>query len=49
MTEKDYYVPFADYGEDRLEEKHSKFTGRLWRVETAEEAVAKIKQMRDVY
>ena len=41
--EKDYFVPFADYGEDKFEEKRSKFTGRLWHVETAEEAVAKIK------
>ena len=39
--EKDYFVPFADYGEDKFEEKRSKFTGRLWHVETAEEAVAK--------
>ena len=43
--EKDYFVPFADYGEDKFEEKRSKFTGRLWHVETAEEAVAKIKEM----
>ena len=40
--EKDYFVPFASYGEDKFEEKRSKFTGRLWHVETAEEAVAKI-------
>ena len=33
--EKDYFVPFADYGEDKFEEKRSKFTGRLWHVETA--------------
>ena len=25
--EKDYFVPFADYGEDKFEEKRSKFTG----------------------
>lgn len=30
--EKDYFVPFADYGEDKFEEKRSKFTGRLWHV-----------------
>ena len=47
--EKDYFVPFADYGEDKFEEKRSKFTGRLWHVETAEEAVAKIKEMRETY
>ena len=45
--EKDYFVPFADYGEDKFEEKRSKFTGRLWHVETAEEAVAKIKAQAD--
>ena len=47
--EKDYFVPFADYGEDKFEEKRSKFTGRLWHVETAEEAVAKIKEMRETF
>lgn len=47
--EKDYFVPFASYGEDKFEEKRSKFTGRLWHVETAEEAVAKIKEMRETY
>lgn len=47
--EKDYLIPFADYAEDSFVEKRSKFTGRLWRVETAEEAVAKIRQMRETY
>lgn len=47
--EKDYFVPFAAYGEDKFEEKRSKFTGRLWRVETAEEAVSRIKEMRETY
>ena len=45
----DYFVPFLDYGEDKFEEKRSKFTGRLWHVETAEQATAKIKEMRDTY
>ena len=49
MMEKDYLVPFAEYGEDKFEEKRSKFTGRLWRVETAEEAVSCIKEMRETY
>ena len=40
---KDYFVPFSEYGEDKFEEKHSKFTGRLWRVESAEQAVARVK------
>lgn len=47
--EKDYFVPFDAYGEDRFEEKRSKFTGRLWRVETPDEAVAKIKEMRETH
>ena len=47
--EKDYFVPFADDGEDKFEEKRSKFTGRLWHVETAEDAVAKIKEMRETF
>lgn len=47
--EKDYFVPFAAYGEDKFEEKRSKFTGRLWRVETTEEAVSRIKEMRETY
>lgn len=49
MEEKDYLVPFAAYGEDSFVEKRSKFTGRLWRVETAEEAVARIREMRETY
>ena len=47
--EKTTLCLFADYGEDKFEEKRSKFTGRLWHVETAEEAVAKIKEMRETY
>ena len=47
--DKDYFVPFADFGEDKFEEKRSKFTGRLWHVETAEDAVAKIKEMRETF
>ena len=47
--EKDYYIPAEPYGEDHFTEKRSKFTGRLWRVETPEEATAKIKEMRETY
>ena len=47
--EKDYFVPFAAYGEDKLEEKRPKSTGRRWRAETAEEAVSRIKEMRETY
>ncbi|MDO5141404.1 MAG: YigZ family protein [Eubacteriales bacterium] len=42
-------MPYLDYGEDKFEEKRSKFTGRLWHVESAEQAVAKIKEMRETY
>ncbi len=45
----DYFVPFSEYAEDKFEEKHSKFTGRLWRVESAEEATEKLKHMRDKF
>lgn len=45
----DYFIPFLEYGEDRFEEKRSKFTGRLWRVESAAEAMEKLKQMRGEY
>lgn len=47
--EKDYFIPFEAYAEDSFVEKRSKFTGRLWRVETPEEATAKIKEMRETY
>lgn len=46
---KDYFVPFEPYGEDAFAEKRSKFTGRLWHVESQEDAVAKIKEMREKY
>ena len=46
---KDYFIPAEPYGEDRFEEKRSKFTGRLWHVETPEEATAKIREMRETY
>lgn len=49
MTQHDYFVPFEAYAEDKFVEKRSKFTGRLWRVETPEAAVAKIKEMRETY
>ena len=47
--EKDYFVPLPITARTKFEEKRSKFTGRLWHVETAEEAVAKIKEMRETY
>ena len=47
--EKDYLIPFAEYAEGSFVEKRSKFIGRLWRVKTAEQATAKIKEMRETY
>lgn len=49
MIVKDYLIPFERYGEDAFTEKRSKFTGRLWHVETPEEATAKVKEMRETY
>lgn len=47
--EQAYLIPFLPYGEDRFEEKHSKFIGRLWQAQTADEAVARVKEMRETY
>lgn len=47
--EHEYLVPFSEYAEDRFVEKRSKFTGRLWRVETPEEAMDRIREMRETY
>lgn len=49
QQEKDYLVPFSPYAADSFVEKRSKFIGRLWRVETAEQAIAKIKETRESY
>lgn len=45
----DYLVPFLDYGEDSFVEKKSKFTGRLWKVETPEAAIARINETKEAY
>ncbi len=47
--EKDYLVPYLDFAEDSFVEKRSKFYGRLWHVESAEEATARIKECREKY
>ncbi len=44
MTE--YLIP-SGYGEAELVEKRSRFIGRVWVTETEEEAVARIKEMRE--
>lgn len=43
-----YRVP-AGYGEAELIEKRSRFISRVWPVETEDEAIAKIKEMREKY
>ena len=42
---EEYLVP-TGYGEDEFIEKKSRFIGRLWPVETEEEALEKIQQMK---
>jgi uncharacterized YigZ family protein len=44
MTE--YLIP-SGYGEAELVEKRSRFIGRVWLTETEDEAVARIKEMRE--
>ncbi len=41
-----YLIP-AGYGEAELVEKHSRFIARIWPVESEEEAVGHIKEMRE--
>ena len=41
-----YLVP-AGYGEAELIEKHSRFIARVWRTDTEEEALEKIREMRE--
>ena len=41
----EYLVP-TDFGEDEFVEKKSRFIGRVWPVETEEEALAKIQEMK---
>ena len=42
---EEYLVP-TDYGEDEFIEKKSRFIGRVWPVETEEEALARIQEMK---
>ena len=41
----EYLVP-TDFGQDEFVEKKSRFIGRVWPVETEEEALAKIQEMK---
>lgn len=45
---EEYLVP-TGYGEDEFIEKKSRFIGRVWCVETEEEALEKIQQMKKQY
>ncbi len=45
---EEYLVP-TGYGEDEFTEKRSQFIGRIWPVETEEEAQEKIQQMKKQY
>ena len=42
---EEYMVP-TGFGEDEFTEKKSRFIGRLWLVETEEEALEKIQEMK---
>ena len=42
---EEYLVP-TEFGEDEFYEKKSRFIGRVWPVETEEEALAKIQEMK---
>lgn len=42
---EEYLVP-TGFGEDEFLEKKSRFIGRIWPVETEEEAIAKIQEMK---
>ena len=42
---EEYLVP-TDFGEDEFIEKKSRFIGRVWPVETEEEALARIQEMK---
>ena len=44
----EYLVP-TGYGEDEFVEKKSRFIGRVWHVESEEEALAKIQEMKKLH
>lgn len=49
MSENSYLVPYEQHASDRFEEKRSKFIGDIWRVETPEQAVEKINEIKAQY
>ena len=44
----EYIVP-SGYGEDEFTEKRSRFIGRVWNIKSEEEAIAHIKEMRELH
>lgn len=42
---EEYLIP-TDYGQDEFTEKKSRFIGRIWPVETEEEALTRIQEMK---
>jgi uncharacterized YigZ family protein len=49
MGDSSYLVPYEVYATDRFEEKRSKFIGEMFRVETPEQAVEKINEVKAKY
>lgn len=49
MSDASYLVPYEEYATDRFEEKKSKFIGELFRVETQEDAVARLNEVKAKY
>lgn len=49
MSETRYLVPYEQHASDRFEEKKSKFIGDVFRVETPEDAVARINAVKAQY
>ena len=45
---EEYLVP-TGYGEDEFTEKKSRFIGRVWQVDTEEEALSKIQEMKKLH
>lgn len=45
---EEYLVP-SGYGEDEFTEKKSRFIGRVWQVDTEEEALSKIQEMKKLH
>ena len=48
MSMDEYLVP-TDFGEDEFIEKKSRFIGRVWHVETEEQALEKIREMKKLH